>query len=394
MTFSPHQKRFSFAESNQKIRMELRQADLKLQKELERLEKQSYTATNNISNHQQVLKNSWRRLEQKRLQDQMSPLTSRKTKKNLSPAEDTRKRLMFANKTSLSSEIVTPKDEENGRSPLQSQRPFTNASHRNYAEDLSSTGSLPHLQERMTNSSGQMREPGGLPQTRPQLPPLNGNGARTNHTYMQRSPYISSPYAFRRTQNNPPSSSRSMGRTAHPLFSSVTQANNKSQNEPAKQEYSPTVGSMSATELNSSSKDGGMITNQEAQLPLNASMNTKSKVLNLSSKTVSKCTLLKAKEFLEIDSDSHGPMSFKKFYENSNNSSVGSKPAITLDELEEMTEEDFMEALTEEEQEQLKTAKEEVRTFSIKNMCMQNKYLLALITLVTECMQLLLCSLW
>ena len=97
--------------------------------------------------------------------------------------------------------------------------------------------------------------------------------------------------------------------------------------------------------------------------PLDASLNTsRSKAMNLSSKTVDKTVMLKPREFLSMDSDSRGPNLFAKFYDTpANTSSTSLRPVLKLDDFEGMTEEDFLDSLTEEEQEQMKTAKEEVQ---------------------------------
>ena len=360
---SPHQKRFNFAESNHKIRMELRQADLRLQKKIELMEKQTYTTTNNISNHQQVLKNSWRRLEQKRMQDQMSPLGSRRTKKTLQPVDDSKKRLMFSNKTYLSMEVTSGSERSNNgmSSPQTHTRPFTQASRHRYRDDLSSGGSLPFLQERAVhNGGGQPRDrsnSGSLKHLPPiatsQLQSSSSNGMGPSYIHMQRSPYISSPYAFRRQHDQTkPFSSKSLGRVAHPL-TNVSSTDSRS----AIQLTNGTPEG-SGTDLDSE-KDSNQKT--DGFPPLDASMNTRGRTLNISAKTVSKKALLKAGQILNMDSNSHGSMPFKKFYETSNSASSDSHTQlITLDELEGMTEDDLMDALTEEEQEQLKTAKEEV----------------------------------
>ena len=70
--FSPspstvRQKRYGqYAESSSKTLIGLQKVNVQLQKEIDSLEKQKKTAVNNIANHQQALKMSWRRLEQQR----------------------------------------------------------------------------------------------------------------------------------------------------------------------------------------------------------------------------------------------------------------------------------------------------------------------------------------
>lgn len=73
------QKRFGqYAESSSKTLIGLQKVNVQLQKEIDSIEKQKKTAVNNIANHQQALKMSWRRLEQQR-NVASSPLQSRAT---------------------------------------------------------------------------------------------------------------------------------------------------------------------------------------------------------------------------------------------------------------------------------------------------------------------------
>ena len=53
----------------------LQKVNVQLQKEMDKLDRQAQTAVTNIANHQQAMKMSWRRLEQKRNAE--SPLLSR-----------------------------------------------------------------------------------------------------------------------------------------------------------------------------------------------------------------------------------------------------------------------------------------------------------------------------
>lgn len=83
--FSPspsmaRQKRYGqFAESSSKTLIGLQKVNVQLQKEIDSIEKQKKTAVNNITNHQQALKMSWRRLEQQRNAASSSPLLTRAT---------------------------------------------------------------------------------------------------------------------------------------------------------------------------------------------------------------------------------------------------------------------------------------------------------------------------
>ncbi len=71
--------------SSSRTKVELHQVDVLLQKEIGRLERQQSAAVSNIANHQQAMKMSWRKLEQKRSLE--SPLLSSSSEKiTLSPS--------------------------------------------------------------------------------------------------------------------------------------------------------------------------------------------------------------------------------------------------------------------------------------------------------------------
>ncbi len=55
-----------FAEGNAKTVVGLHKTEVQLKKMIDSLEQQQNTAVNNIANHQQAMKVSWRRLEEKR----------------------------------------------------------------------------------------------------------------------------------------------------------------------------------------------------------------------------------------------------------------------------------------------------------------------------------------
>ena len=246
---------------------------------------------------------------------------------------------MFANRTALTFETSPENNKisygEYG-SPSGLRRPFTQ--HASNRDDLSSTDSLPHLKQQ--HNAG-------------------GNGSPLLH--MQRSPFISSPYAFRRTAhqtyNNLPSSLHAQGRISqHPLAqmqAKQTSADNDSAGGRV----------VDGSDERRTTSDTELTNDSDLKLPkLDLSLNTsRSKAMNLSSKTVDKTIMLKAREFLSMDSDSHGPNLFAKFYDTpANTSSTSLRPVPKLEDFEGMTEEDFLDSLTEEEQEQLITAKEEV----------------------------------
>ena len=67
-----------FSESSPRTIVGLHKNELKLKKMIETLDSQQNTAVNNIANHQQAMKMSWRRLEERR---STSPLMTRSEKK-------------------------------------------------------------------------------------------------------------------------------------------------------------------------------------------------------------------------------------------------------------------------------------------------------------------------
>ena len=67
-----------FAETSPRTMIGLQKVNVQLQKEMDKLDRQAQTAVTNIANHQQAMKMSWRRLEEKRNAE--SPLLSRTSK--------------------------------------------------------------------------------------------------------------------------------------------------------------------------------------------------------------------------------------------------------------------------------------------------------------------------
>lgn len=354
---SQNHKRFQFSESNQKIRMELRLADMKLKKEIERLEKQSYTTTNNISNHQQALKMSWRRLEQRRQHDQDSPTGNRKNRSGLSE-KDSRRGLLFSNRTVLT---LDSGEERNEKS--------TSANVHN--SELSSD-SLPHLQSKDDTSRIESRE-------------STVKSSFSHASHIKASPYISSPYPFYRKTTD-----QKLPQIAFP-----SGPKHKVQQRPlilsknAEVPFSPnfTKGNVSKVEENTTIQSDGnssdtYLLQDDSELaktstvplmpPLDATMNTRSAILKVRSKTVDKNTLLKAKELMNIDSSSQGPNSFQQFYTSSPSSSttvLDSKIMFSDD----FDEDEMMKQLTEEEQDKLIKAKEENSELTLAEMFEQIK---------------------
>lgn len=67
-----------FSESSQRTIVDMQKNKVKLKKMIETLESQQNTAVSNIANHQQAMKMSWRRLEERRA---TSPLMTRAEKR-------------------------------------------------------------------------------------------------------------------------------------------------------------------------------------------------------------------------------------------------------------------------------------------------------------------------
>lgn len=290
----PFRKGHSFAESDPKVRAELKKAELQLKKEMERLEKQTRTTNNFISDHQQAVKMSWRRLEMQRKLDE-SPTVNRRTRRSGSLISDPRKRLLFA--TSVSMDISSSRSETD-ITPFSVSRPST----RQVDDELNSSGSVPTL------------------------PPLNDLKPHTRvHHTLNTSPYISSPYAFRRLA---------------PVMSSPLTIQRTS----SEQELPPV----------------------DTSTPLDASHSSVAVPAN--SKTFNKEALLRAKEIMKFDSKGYDPKSFQQFYSTPDIHSELGSSKIYLDDLtekESMSEEEMLKQLTLEDQEKLQKAKQEVITVRV-----------------------------
>ena len=93
-----------FVEDSPRTRIELARNNLKMEKDLKKIEKQAKTAALNLSNNQQALRMSLRQLESRR-GSEPSPLLTRSARfdKN-EPAVSKRKLGLFANNTSLTVE--------------------------------------------------------------------------------------------------------------------------------------------------------------------------------------------------------------------------------------------------------------------------------------------------
>lgn len=85
------------AETSARTMVGLHRADVQLQQELEKLDRQAFTAVSNIANHQQAMKMSWRRLEAQR----NSPKASQRPRSRSCSDQQPRRTLLSSNKTRL-----------------------------------------------------------------------------------------------------------------------------------------------------------------------------------------------------------------------------------------------------------------------------------------------------
>ena len=174
--------------------MELHQTGSKLKKKIDPTETQAYVVRNAMSDHQQVMRNSWRRLEQKRLEDQLSPINDRRMKKNVQSDHNNRKRF-YTNKISISFETAFMLENSSrlegtnsaGLPPI-SNRMEMHASYQKLKNDIISSESSPDIRSD-TSETKQTEEHISLPQL---VKPSSGHG------YLRASAYISSPHRFHR----------------------------------------------------------------------------------------------------------------------------------------------------------------------------------------------------
>lgn len=80
--------------SSSRTKVELHQVDVLLQKEIGRLERQQNAAVSNIANHQQAMKMSWRKLEQKHSLE--SPLLS-SSREKIASSPSPRRGIFYSN---------------------------------------------------------------------------------------------------------------------------------------------------------------------------------------------------------------------------------------------------------------------------------------------------------
>ena len=90
-----------FAETNPRTLVGLHKADVQLKKMVDTLEQQQNTSVSNIANHQQALKMSWRRLEERR---SASPLLTTREKKNAEQSNSSKRGMLLQSNTRLYTE--------------------------------------------------------------------------------------------------------------------------------------------------------------------------------------------------------------------------------------------------------------------------------------------------
>lgn len=86
-----------FGESSPRVLVGLHKTDVQLKKKIDCLEHQQSTAVNNIANHQQAMKMSWRRLEERR---SSSPNMTR-AEKTTQQAKGSKKGMLLQSNTKL-----------------------------------------------------------------------------------------------------------------------------------------------------------------------------------------------------------------------------------------------------------------------------------------------------
>lgn len=368
----------TFAESSPKVLKEIRKKEFQLQKEFDLIEKQSRTNRNLLANHEQVLKKSWRRLEKSKLKDELTPLMSRRDKDTETP-ERTR-RLMFSNRTAIGMEKFP------GSASLDD-------------DGLTSSSSLPQLPQEKTKAIGHNLSSDSRSRLLPPivkgnhpssssssssslqanaLPKIGTNSTADKkgglgYKSMQRSPYISSPYAFRRPlQDGPPKygehhsaiasyrGSSSGNTSSHPLMKTTSTDDQKQTNSGS-----------NLPSTNESMDDAWKLNLDDGKMNL---------LTVLSTKKLKKDDLLKLSKFLEYGNSfgDTGPEDFKKFYELSAPLKSENKeleqlaadllelaqplPQLPSNELNSMNEGDVTKSpSTDEEKEQVETVKDEVR---------------------------------
>lgn len=110
---------YRFAESSPKTLVGLHKTDAQLKKMIDSLDHEQNTAVNSIANHQQAMKMSWRRLEERR---SSSPLMTRAEKNE--QAKSSKRGMMLQSNTRLYVD-KTPEIYHAGTTAAGSSRPTT-----------------------------------------------------------------------------------------------------------------------------------------------------------------------------------------------------------------------------------------------------------------------------
>ena len=318
-------KRLNFAESNAKVSVELRQQQLQLEKEITRLEKQARTATTNIANYQQSLKNTYRKLERQRREAQVKD----RERKAMEGAGKSRKGLMFSTSIKLGVESED-QDDPNASTSSLGKLEDCGGGASDVAPGTEREVSLQKRRSAYGSTRNRSNPEDGSPE--PQL----------LQTHATDSPYISSPYSVRRPSSedsyvrpragslvvggvSPLARSKhsSLRRGSQPLTKQravenqlavpiTTQTQSMVELE-AKVQHMP-LGSKSTAQMGSPGVK--MKSNPVVKLPPISVPESKS-VVDIPSSSFNKKTLLKAAQAMNFKagSKSHGPQAFGRFYD-------------------------------------------------------------------------------
>ena len=319
-------KRLNFAESNAKVNVELRQQQLQLQKEIMRLEKQTKTATTNIANYQQSLKNTYRKLEQRRKEAQAQD----RERKFSDGSGKSRKGLMFSTSIKLGLESEDQDDDDATSSSLSKlddyrteevepansrpkSRPSLNATKAGPAGETCSFASktlqLDAKNSPYVSSPFSMRR-GSFPLEDNALPQLRSQSLLVNEKGVA-SPLARSKHS--RRSSRPPA--KQQGAEIQLSVPATTQAQSMVNLE-AKVQHIP-LGSKSAAHVTQSGASGAKSkSNAAIKLPPISVPESRS-VVDIPSSSFDKKTLLEAAQAMNFKAGnkSHGPRAFGKFYD-------------------------------------------------------------------------------
>lgn len=337
---SPNQRaRHGFAESNQRVRIELNKSKVQLEKEFSRLEKQSRTETNNICNHQQALKMTWRRLEQRRQQERPVPERLRKE------TDATDRRGLLYSKTTMSVDDTAAIYGKSPGAPRKISAPSTTSSE-NDDDALYPTSSDPGLKTVQVTIS-------------------EAASPLSQRRIFAESPYVSSPFGIRR-RDGPRKARHSLdsslssphvqqwGRSSlHPLKMPTFSTGEVGGTPPTGRAQMTKSSSLDIPVVQLDKVQSIPVSSSPKKVPLDSTATSKkptlklpplqgpssrSEVLIARSNTTDKETLLKAADMMKSSSSSHSPNAFQQFYSTSTTQSsteLGSKillsPAVVED---------------------------------------------------------------